>query len=192
MPTTILAALVASGFIFATDPPIKVPAGKPVMIDGHFSAKEWDDAAEKAMSHSIRLYFKQAGEFVFICVRLPEGRSGFTDLYLATPDGPAVNVHASAKLGERVLRENNWPEWRWWNNADWVANVSRVNSFEKRTFLPEDVREFQIRRSRFPAKEWLAMFEVSVAAGGGFKTVTFPEGASNKDKATWVRLELEN
>jgi hypothetical protein len=185
-----LAVVLASGAICRAEQPVRVPVGKPVMVDGHFSPKEWEDAAEIPMPESIRLYFKQSGEFVYVCVRLPKGRYGFTDLYLSTPEGPAVNLHASAKLGERVLTDNRWPEWTWWNNADWVANVSRVDSFEKRTFLPEDLREFQIRRSRFPGGRWLVRLEVSVASKDDYKAVAFPEGTSNKAKTGWLRLDL--
>jgi hypothetical protein len=183
-------AVLASGAIGRAERPVTVPLGKPVMVDGHISPKEWEDATEVAMPESIRLYFKQSGEFVYVCVRLPKGHSGFTDLYLSTPGGPAVNLHASAKLGERVLTDNSWPDWTWWNNADWVANVSRVDSFEKRTFLTEEVREFQIRRSRFPAGRWLARFEVSVAVKGDYKAVTFPEGTNNKTNTGWLQLDL--
>jgi hypothetical protein len=185
-----LVVALASGAIGRAERPVTVPVGKPVMVDGHFSAKEWEDAAEIAMPESIRLYFKQSGDFVYVCVRLPKGGSGFTDLYLSTPERPAVNLHASAKLGERVLTDNGWPEWTWWNNVDWVANVSRVDSFEKRSFLPEDVREFQIRRSRFPGGRWLVRFEVSVAVKDDYRAVAFPEGTNSKTKKGWLQLDL--
>jgi hypothetical protein len=129
---------------------VHVPAGKPVMVDGKIGPGEWSDAAEAEGPGGARLYIKTSGDFVYVAVQFPAGRSGFTDIYLTSEDGGVYDLHASAKLGERRLDGGKWPEWsNWWNNRGWVANVSRVDSFEKRTFVPAGVREYQIERSRF-------------------------------------------
>jgi hypothetical protein len=87
---------------------------------------------------------KSSGEFVHVGVRFPEGRSGFTGLYVAAQGGGIYDLHASAKLGERQLQSGKWPECsNWWNNRGRVANVSQMESFENRTFLPASVRESQ-------------------------------------------------
>jgi hypothetical protein len=137
---------------------VHVPTGKPVMVDGKIGPEEWNDAAAEEVPSGGRLYLKTSGEFAYIAVQFPAGRSGFTDLYIASPDGTIHDLHAFPKLGERRLEGGKWPEWSdWWNNRGWVANVSEVESFEKRTFVPATVREYQIERSRFAGSDWRLM-----------------------------------
>ncbi len=102
-------------------------------------------------------------------------------------------MHASAKLGERQLRGGAFPDWSWWNNRDWVANVSHVDSFERRSFLPAPIREYQIRRARFPSAVWRLRFELT-AMGANNETqsqVVFPLGTSNKSTAGWLLVNLK-
>ena len=121
-----------------TEEIVHVPTGKPAMVDGKIGPEEWSDAAEAEMPGGGRLYIKTSGDFVYMAVQFPAGRSGFTDIYIAPEDGAVHDLHASAKLGERQFEGGKWPEWSdWWNNRGWVANVSQVESFEKRTFVPE-------------------------------------------------------
>jgi hypothetical protein len=84
---------------------------------------------------------------VWRCSFLRHARGSQT-LYIASEDGSIHDLHASAKLGERELQGGKWPgDWRnWWNNRGWVANVSQVESFEKRAFVLANVREYQIER----------------------------------------------
>jgi hypothetical protein len=166
---------------------IQVPRGKAILIDGKFSAGEWQDAAEKTVSDSVKLYVKTSEHYVFICVRLMAENSFFVDLYLSTSNKEIHNLHASAKLGERLLKENDYPEWQWWNNRDWSANVSRVLSFDERKFLPDEVKEFQISRERFKGNQWLTMFEIYT--GGTAKA--FPTNTTNKKTENWLLLEFK-
>jgi hypothetical protein len=128
-------------------------------------------------------------------VELPKERNTSVDLFIADSDGVITNLHSSAKLGERTLSGKSWPEeWVWWNNVDWVANVSRFDSFEPRNFLSTNVREFQIHRSRFKGNAWRVMLEIRLLKpnmGGIENTITFPEGASNTDASKWIELRLK-
>lgn len=171
---------------------VRVPTGKAVMIDGKITPGEWSDAAEVPMPGNARLYLKSSGEFVYVAVQFPETRSGFTDLYVAAEDGRVHDLHASAKLGERHLQNGKWPPWsKWWNNDGWVANVSQVESFETRTFVPANVREYQIVRSRFRGRQWRLMLEMSVESQAGEYTVVgFPASASNANPENWLTLEI--
>jgi len=172
---------------------VHVPTGKPVMVDGKIGPGEWSDAAEVKMPSGGRLYIKVAGEFVYVAVQFPATRSGFTDLYIASQDGSIYDLHASAKLGERKLQGGKWPDWRnWWNNRGWVANVSQVESFEKRTFVPADVREYQIERSRFAGREWRLMLDVSMESPGGkYTVVRLPGSASDSNPEKWLRVQFD-
>ena len=169
---------------------IMIPSGKPVMIDGRFRAEEWHDAARQAVSGAADIYFKQADEFVFICIHFLQGRFGLVDLYVAEGGAPPVNLHASAKLGERVLQGATWSPWMWWNNVEWVANVSRVESLQAGTFLPEEVRTFQIRRSRFGGQRWRVFFVLTSLMAEGQETIAFPSQTNDLDTDHWLSLRL--
>jgi hypothetical protein len=152
---------------------VHVPTGKPVMVDGKIGPGEWSDAVEVRMPGGARLNIKTAGDFVYIAVQFPAGKSGFTDLYIASEDDSAYDLHASAKLGERKLQAGKWPDWsNWWTNRGWVANASQVESFEKRTLVPAAVREYQIERSRFVGREWRLMLDMSIKSQGDKETST--------------------
>jgi len=172
---------------------VRVPTGKAVMVDGKIEPGEWSDAAKVEMPGNACLYLKYSGEFMYLAVRLPEGRSGFTDLYVVSEEGGIYALHASAKLGERQLQNGKWSEWgNWWNNQGWVANVSQVESFEKRIFAPTNVREYQIERSRFRGRQWRLMLDMSLESSGGeYKVVRFPASASDSNPEKWLRVQIE-
>ena len=191
----VILSTVGIGAMLAETPEeiIHLSVGKPVMVDGNIEPGEWSDAVEVKMPNDARLYLKVSGEFVYVAVQFPAARSGFTDLYIAPAGGSPFDLHASAKLGERQFDNHKWPEWsNWWNNQGWVANVSRVDSFEKRTFLAANVREYQIKRSRFPGHEWRLMLDMSLESREGQYTVTrFPTSASDSNPEKWLRVQIE-
>ncbi|MCU1312061.1 MAG: hypothetical protein JWO20_3186 [Candidatus Angelobacter sp.] len=175
--------------------PVRLPHGTDVMIDGKIAAKEWSDAASINVGRNAKLLVKRSKDDVYLAVELPKDRNTSVDLFIADSDGVITDLHSSAKLGERTLSGKSWPEeWVWWNNVDWVANVSRFDSFEPRNFLSANVREFQIRRSRFKGDSWRVMLEVRLLKpnmGGIESAITFPEGASNTDTSKWIELRLK-
>jgi hypothetical protein len=191
----VILSAVGIGAMLAETPEaiIHLSVGKPVMVDGNIEPGEWSDAAEVKMPNDARLYLKVSGDFVYVAVQFPGSSSGFTDLYIAPAGGRLSDLHASAKLGERQFDNHKWPEWNnWWNNQGWVANVSRVDSFEKRTFLAANVREYQIKRSRFPGHEWRLMLDMSLESNGGQYAVTrFPTSASDSNPEKWLRVQIE-
>jgi hypothetical protein len=181
--------LLLAGSVAISQQNIRVPLGKPVMIDGNMDASEWKDAAATEFPGLATLYVKRSDEYVWLALKL-NGKDGALDLYLSPPDGSIYDLHASAKLGERRLQRGAWPDRTWWNNEGWVANVSRADSFEKRTFLPANVRQYQIRRSRFPGPSWRVMFEILMPAEPEWKVTTYPVGASNTHTKGWLTLQL--
>jgi len=187
----ILTALQAVG---ANDLQIRVPqTSSAVMIDGVFAEGEWQRAVSVDIPGTAKLYFQRSADFVFISVQYTNRPSGIVDLYVSPREAEVFDLHASAKLGERQLRGNTFPEWNWWNNRDWTANTSRVDSFEKRTFLPAPIREYQIRYSRFYSSTWRVRFELT-AMGTNNETLEhtiFPQGTSDNSTAGWLQLRLE-
>jgi hypothetical protein len=173
---------------------LKVPNGKPIMVDAKISDGEWTDAAKIDLFRGGRLYAKKVGEYLFLAVVFPEGTAMSTDLYIDDGTQPLTNLHASAQLGERVPRNGEWSDddWKWANNRDWVANVNRIASWQERKFRDENVREYQILRQRFPGAQWRVMLEVHMRqTEEKWTTTPFPAEASNaKPDAKWIVLQL--
>jgi hypothetical protein len=152
--SSVLIASLTPVFFFAQseDPAVRVtvPRTNPaIMVDGVFSSGEWNSAAKVELPQVANIYFQTSAEFVYIAVEFTRSPSGMVDLFVSPANGQVYDLHASAKRGERQLNRSGYPEWVWWTNRDWTANVSRADSFEKPTFLPTRVREFQLRRARF-------------------------------------------
>jgi hypothetical protein len=164
------------------------------MVDGKMSPGEWSDAAAIEAGSGAKLFAKRSANYVYLAVELPKDRNMSVDLYIAGADGVITDLHSSAKLGERTLSSKTWPsDWVWWNNVDWVANVSRFDSFVPPNFLTENVREFQIDRSRFKGSSWRVMLEIRLLKpqrGGIESTIIFPKSATNIDVSEWLELRL--
>jgi hypothetical protein len=194
----VLSALSVLLFLFQaatpTDLHIRVPqTSSAVMIDGVFSQGEWQNAILVDIPGTAKLYFQRSGDFVYIAVEYTNSPSGIVDLYLSPREGEVYDLHASAKLGERQLRGNTFSDWNWWNNRDWTANISHVDSFEKRTFLPAPIREYQIRYSRFASSAWRLRFELTTMGANNQtqSNAIFPLGTADKSTTGWLRLSLE-
>jgi hypothetical protein len=168
---------------------INVPDGKPVMIDGKCRAEEWQDATHLTASKDYKLSFKKTKDYVFICIATPQERTFVVDLYLSAADKKLYTLHASAKLGERMLHGEKWKEWtvdwNWWDVDDWWASTSRPVSFQQQTFLPKEAIEFQISRKRFTGKQWRVMFDIMSNS-----SLLSPENANNLKSDTWLEVNL--
>lgn len=167
--------------------PAVVPRGSHVLLDGHFGDREWTDALEIAASEEIRFYIKRDATYMYVAVRPATANAFGTDLYLDFGEaGQVWNLHASAKLGERAGRIDALPEWSWWNNRQWAANVVRVAEFEPRKFLADEVKEFQISIARLKGKRvWL-----SVDLYAGERTQSVPIKGDVRYERRWVELRL--
>jgi hypothetical protein len=169
---------------------INLPEGKMVMIDGRISPGEWSDAVEINLPDGARFLAKQHANFVLLAVAVPQGKNFFLDLYLSPRAGDVLDLHASAKLGERQLRNGSWPEWKWWNNEGWTANVARVDSFDEKRFFPENVREYQIERSRFQNEIWRVRLGISIGSDAEYRKTDWPVGTRDVDTRGWIELRL--
>jgi hypothetical protein len=172
---------------------LKVPVGKTIMVDAKIAPGEWDDSAHLELFSGAKLHVKHDAEYVYLALAFPEGTTMTVDLYVDDGTQPITDLHASARLGERIPGKDGWVnEWNWANNRDWVANVSRIKSWEPRQFFDENVREFQIKRSRFAAKKWRVMLDVMKReADGKWSTTPFPAKANNlKPDERWITLEI--
>lgn len=159
---------------FRTAEPLLVPKGRPVLLDGRVDGAEWDDAARADLAGGARLLLKHDATYVYAAVVLPAPQLFGVNLYVAPLDtGSAyLNLHASARLGERVGSTSSWPEWQWWNNVDWAANVTRFNGFEGQRFLPDVVKEFQIAIARWPGAAFRLSLDLETPDGTEYPVTT--------------------
>jgi hypothetical protein len=129
---------------------ISIPRGAHVLIDGKLGPGEWADARRVAASDSVAIYLKRDTNYLYVAVQPTAGASN-VDLYFERGEAEAVlDLHASAKLGEREGPFGQWPEW--WNNREWAANVVRVATFEPQEFLADEVKEYQINVKRLKVR----------------------------------------
>jgi hypothetical protein len=171
---------------------VTVPQGKSIMLDGKLAPGEWSDAKQFAAGDLARLYCKQNNNDVLIAIEILKSKNGTSDLYLSTDAGHIYDLHASAKLGERTLEDSHWPEeWTWWNNNGWVANVSRPDDWNRRTFKDENVREYQISRDRFPGKRWKIFLELMTPDQPKWQTSAYPPNTNSTSDRGWIVLQLD-
>jgi hypothetical protein len=164
---------------------VQVPMGKHILIDGRVGDKEWADAEQMQASPATRLYFKRDNTYLYLAVKPSTPARLSIDLYFRGSEAQKVlDLHASAKLGEREGIRDQWPAWVWWNNRGWTANVVRPDSFEERTFLPDEAREFQIELAKVKAKN--LRFSLDVDSGGELQRL--PQDGYEQDGRKWLNL----
>jgi hypothetical protein len=171
----------------ARPPVVTVPVGRSILIDGRAEPEEWADARTIVAAPDVELHLKRDARFLYVAVVRARPVVFGVNLYLGAPGATEyLDLHASAKLGERRGRMGGWPEWSWWNNADWAANVTRGESFEQRRFLPDSAKEFQIRLSRLPGQEIVLSLDVETAQG----TTPLLQQGAERDGLRWITLRL--
>lgn len=187
-----LAALLA-GATLTTAPnspataPLAVPLGRSILADGRIDPAEWDDASTIDAGAELRLLVKRDDRFLYVAVVRDSPLVFGINLYLAAPGAADyLDLHASAKLGERRGHAGAWPEWTWWTNVGWAANVARADSFQPLRFLPDTAKEFQIRLDRLPAGAVALSADVETAQG---TTALLPQ-APVRDGLHWLVLRL--
>jgi hypothetical protein len=165
---------------------ILIPRGAHVLIDGKLGPDEWADARRVAAADSVAIYLKRDLNYLYVAVQ-PTAGSFSVDLYFDRGEAAAVlDLHASAKLGEREGWFGQWPEWTWWNNRDWAANVVRVASFEPRAFLNDEVKEYQINLKRLGARR----LRLSADVQKGEETLSVPSQGAERYGRYWLELRL--
>jgi hypothetical protein len=166
---------------------ITVPKGRLVLLDGRLGPEEWRDARKVEVSSSVSLYLKQDDQYLYVAVEHKTPMVFGVNLYFDTGDPHRyLNLHASAKLGERYGHSGEWPEWAWWNNEGWAANVARAISFEERKFMPDAAKELQISRTRLGKSRLLMRLDIETSSGAQ----DMPEEGLERDGKHWLELKL--
>jgi hypothetical protein len=169
---------------------LKVPAGRHIMVDGNCEAAEWIDAAALKASDNFTLRFKKTADFVFVCVDAGKESNLMIDLYFSPSKEKLYTFHASAKLGERTLKDGKWEpftaDWNWWKIKGWTANTLRVKGIEGPTFESGKAIELQIDRNHFGGRDWLALFDFISEP----QPFIFPRNSDKLKSETWLELQL--
>ncbi len=133
------ALLTSLGCVYEVDQPVKsdpnvvinIPQGdgNPVLLDGMFSAGEWDDALMVSMNDSITLYFKKYRGHFYLGVYTPIYAISVPNAFFQLNDSSILQLHVSAQLGERLFKPgsayNDDAGFNWGYSDGWYANESR-------------------------------------------------------------------
>ena len=184
---------------------VRVPEtdAPPVLLDGTFSAEEWDDALT-VEGGGVTLYLKREAGHVFIAVRAQGLTSPVTNLYIQPAGGEIHQLHVSAQLGERILPSDGSepPPFTWGATSLWYANEVRWDERRRRllvdegmepgqaqveTLFPYDGFEFQIRKEKFGVSEWRIRVDVPSV---GREPLVFPRDTQPGDSRGWLVLNL--
>jgi len=166
-----------------------------VLLDGLCPDAEWHDAKRVALDLSHELLLMHDATYAYACIRGPADEHLTLDLYLrGTREGPAVNLHASAQVGERLRGAHGWPPYEWWNHRDWYSpampftGMAGEGAERSAQFATGRAREIQVGRERFGDGPWHAMFAIGGKRGadGTWQPLLFPPGAKDDVEAGWV------
>ncbi len=174
---------------------ITPPRGSDILLDGKCVDDEWSDAKTVASNqgHSIRI--KRSDRYLFMCIIYPENASGTFEGYLVSEKQPIpLNIHVSAKIGDREWQGDKWPKWDWWAAEGWWSTPSRYNSAQEgeRRFLRNPAREIQFDLDHFGRSGWKIMFDLYYGQNvdGTYGLVPLPAGAKFNDQSSWFELNL--
>lgn len=174
---------------------ITPPMGSEILLDGKCADDEWKDAKTIASNqgHSIRI--KRSERYLYMCIVYPEDARGTFEGYLVTEKQPTpLNIHVSAKIGDREWQGDKWPEWDWWAAEGWWSTPQRYNSVAEgeRRFLSPPAREIQFDLDYFGRTGWKIMFDVYYGRNddGTYGMVPLPAGAKFTDQSSWFELNF--
>ena len=183
-----------------------MPLGPATLLDGRCEAA-YGAGAQIPLGHGLTLSAMRHERLLMLCVALPAGSWGVLDLYLKTPKVTTpLNVHASAKLGERALEASGWPQWTWWNENGWASPVvawsgcaggggsgasgSTAGNECRADFAPRGDREIHLDIDRFGSGDWRAMLELhQIRVGADQVSIEYPGAARNDDPTTWSTVD---
>lgn len=175
------------GFLIAMHPPgavgAPVPVGGPVELDGRIGADEWRDGV-RLVAGEFELFAKARASDLLLAVRFDAPQAAGVDLFVDTRSGGILNLHASARLGERGISGGGWVPWAWGNNRGWTSHTTSPDPATGR-FPDQEGREFRIARALLPAGRVRIRIVVH-----GRRQIVWPQSALEFDPGTWAPLRL--
>lgn len=216
VPGVLLLFMILCSFAGGKVDEIIVPNTKTcntVVTDGQIEPGEWSDAKQVVLSQpdSVYLYVKQNDGFIFIAIKTPFKMIPWVDIYLDYDDNYIHNLHSSAQLGERILKDTAWndqsPAFHFGNSDQWYANEQRFdrikaqelisanpnrdrNTMQWETTFPYDGFEYILKKSRFNKPKWKLRIEVKTQMPG-YHSVLWPANADLKNSKSWSTLVIK-
>lgn len=192
----------------SSKPDTKVPALRvstsSIEVDGIFDESAWNQALVHHISDSVDLLVFQNDEHVFIGIKsLSDYQRTSTDLYLQNENFEPINLHASMQLGERAYTQNIWKTdtnpYSWGNNEGWTANIFQWNEEVRESrslhiiekLLYSQGQEYVVSKEKIPGDYLNLDIKINVIAlDNQAMPIAYPEGSTETDPTTWLRLEL--
>jgi hypothetical protein len=161
-----------------------VPNGRCILVNGSLGIGEWTESAALRLDTDTEILFHKDDENLFLAITFRGARHTGVDLYIHSGGGTRM-LHVSSALGEKVLEDNRWSDFKWGQNDWWSANqIGSIYEEGQRRFLEPEVFEFQIDRRGLGANIRLFIHLKRPEK-------LLPSGASAEDKEEWIRLKLE-
>lgn len=189
-------------------PDTKVPAlnvqTSSIKADGIFDEAAWNQALVHHISDSVDLLVFQNNEDVFIGIKsLSDYQRTSTDLYIQNENFGPINLHSSMQLGERNYGQSTWKTdvnpYKWGNNEGWTANIFQWNEEVRESrslhiiekLLYSQGQEYVISKEKVPGDYLNLDIKINVIAlDNQALPIAYPEGSTETDPTTWLRLEL--
>ncbi|MDX1538729.1 hypothetical protein [Arsukibacterium sp.] len=172
-------------------------ASKTPLFDGRCDNDEWKSATKIDLAAEISVYLMHTSDSLFVCAKGKPEDYTVIDIYIENAEtGQLHNLHASAQLGERLLKNKEWSASEFWDLKDWggfwvpYAGNEDTENGTRTKFLEGSHREIQILRRKFLGNSWNMMIGVSAVYHEGEYGAEFfyPDGAMDTDVSTWRRF----
>lgn len=165
-----------------------MPAGARVLVNGFFTAGEWNDAAVALAVANYRVLVKRDTGYLFIAVVFAAQKHTGLDASLRLESGECLQFHISSALGTRAGGPGGWGELSWRPEA-WSGNaIGTIVAGGRMHTLEPDGFELQIDRSVLTASRFSLRIDLKRPA------VVLPPSSGDCTAAAaqeWIGLSLE-
>lgn len=171
-------------------------AQSSVLLDGECKEPFWKDIAPTVVEQEMKLRFAFDGQFVTICIDLPEASLPSIDMWISTPAlARSMRLHSSAQIGQAERKTIGWSDAiEWGRNDGWYAPPIPIQGMVVRGNLRRPLfrtvtqREVQLDTRHFGFGEWRFYLQVT-GVGSKRSRLRFPEAdESMPDK--WATLKI--
>ncbi|MGL6159830.1 hypothetical protein [Microbulbifer sp.] len=191
--------LILAGEAIASEATVINPTSKAPLFDGRCDKAEWKVATMLELPAQTAIYLMHDKDSLFVCAKGKSGDYTVIDLYIEHAEtGHLYNLHASAQLSERSLRDKDWSKSEFWNHKDWsgywvpYAGEEDADEGKHTKFLEGSHREIQVLRKKFVGNTWNMMIRLSAIYQDGKygAELFYPEKAVDTDKSTWAKFSF--
>ncbi len=190
--TRLLTALLFPALLIAaeeTPAPVRIPAAKAPVLDGHLDEAEWKDAAVLE-SKILRVRILRDDQSLYLALETPSACDSQEEIYLLLGSAPAASPSAAdlqLAFAPLNLQRQPWTEsigdGKAWVPAAAPAGWTARASYEKMDRLQA---EFAISLARLPSRTALRL-GLLVSVGRG---LALPETANLYAPDSWTVLDL--